>query len=233
MLFGGGSAPVNPSDAADATSSTSFFSSFTGNGNNTGAGGTTTTTTATTSSSTIEISSSPNSSSGSFSLPSWLRNPLTAGVEEVEGDIDPCESCKLSRQQRIVGFLACFSLGTALSIMSAFTIAMPSKFAISYSIGNVMSVASSGFLVGPKTQCKYACAPVRIWAFIFFILSLIATLISALVVKKMLLTLFFLIIQVASGLWYAASYVPYGRQMLQSCVTSCLGRATASVSGGV
>ena len=101
----------------------------------------------------------------------------------------------------MMGFAACFGLGFIISILSAFTIANPVKFALPYTLGNILSLLSTTFLVGPKMQCKYALAPIRRYAFLIFIGCIFCTLISALVLKKALLTLLFVVTQFCAGLW--------------------------------
>jgi len=161
---------------------------------------------------------------------SWMRLPGMSG-EEPDEDPDPCQFMNLTLQQRAWGFGICFALGTVISIMSSFLVLNPAKFALPYSLGNILSIMSTGFLVGPRRQCKYACQPIRIWAFLIFIGAVICTLISALVLKKAFLTLLFVCVQFLAGIWYTASYIPYGREMLKSCANACVGQATAQVTG--
>ena len=168
-------------------------------------------------------------SSWSSSTPTWMRLPGLATEETEEEDL--CKCLNLSYTQRVWGFCICFSLGMIISIMSSFLVFNPAKFALPYSIGNVLSILSTGFLVGPKRQCRTALAPTRIWAFLIFIGAVICTLISALVLQKGLLTLLFVVVQFFSGLWYTASYIPYGRAMLAKCGTAIVGQATAQVTG--
>ena len=154
---------------------------------------------------------------GANSWSSWMRLPTSLGASQEEPeDDDPCKCLNLSWSQRVTGFAVCFGLGCAISIMSTFLIFNPVKYALSYSLGNLLSILSTGFLVGPRRQMKYACAPTRIWAFVIYILAIVGTLVSALQFKKKLVTLLFVIVQFAAGIWYTASYVPYGREMLKS-----------------
>jgi hypothetical protein len=161
---------------------------------------------------------------------SWMRLPSMQG-EETEEETDLCKCLNLSYTQRVWGFGICFALGMTISIMSSFLVFNPAKFALPYSIGNVLSLLSTGFLVGPKRQFKYACAPNRVWAFVIYIGCIIATLVSALALKKAFLTLLFVIVQFFAGLWYTASYVPYGREILMRMGNACVGQASAQVSG--
>ncbi|CAG8848500.1 13528_t:CDS:2, partial [Racocetra persica] len=52
-------------------------------------------------------------------------------------------------------------------------------FAIIYTLGNVISLLSTGFLVGFKKQAKTMFAPVRWIASTVFIASMVATLVVA------------------------------------------------------
>ncbi|KAJ2202856.1 hypothetical protein EV180_007573, partial [Coemansia sp. RSA 518] len=52
-------------------------------------------------------------------------------------------------------------------------------FAVCYSLGNVISLFGMGFLVGFKKQLKMATAPVRLTAFIVYIVLLILTFVMA------------------------------------------------------
>ena len=161
---------------------------------------------------------------------SWIRIPGMQQAEETE-DADLGKCLNLSFTQRVWGFGICFSLGMVISIMSSFLVVNPVKFALPYSVGNVLSLLSTGFLVGPRRQLRYACAPTRVWAFVIYIGCIICTLVSALHFQKAFLTLLFVIVQFFAGLWYTASYIPYGRDMLTKCGNACLGQATAQVTG--
>jgi hypothetical protein len=179
----------------------------------------------------VEMQQGLNQQEGT-SWTSWIKLPTAiTGEEQADEDIDPCKCLNLSYTQRIWGFGICFSLGMIISIMSSFLVLNPVKFALPYSFGNILSLLSTGFLVGPKRQCKYACAPSRVVAFLIYIGCVIATLVSALAFHKAFLTLLFVVTQFFAGLWYTASYVPYGREMLARCGKAVVGQATAQVSG--
>ncbi len=100
-------------------------------------------------------SSTAASSTSYVQVPTWLGG---SGEEEEE---DPCACLKLSYYQRVVGFVACFSLGAIISFMSIPLLLNPAKFALPYTLGNILSLLATGFLVGPKRMCRQMCAPVR------------------------------------------------------------------------
>ncbi|CAG8606298.1 1858_t:CDS:2 [Ambispora leptoticha] len=71
---------------------------------------------------------------------------------------------KLSRMERLYAFGICLNLP---------------GFAILYTLGNIISLLSTGFLVGFKKQAKTMFAPVRWIASTVFFASMVATLVVA------------------------------------------------------
>lgn len=116
---------------------------------------------------------------------------------------------------RIKGFAICFGLGFVFSILGAFFLAIPGKglrlFALFYSIGNITSIASTCFLMGPWKQLKKMFNPTRVWATLVALTFLVLTLVSALVIKKTGLTFVCCLIQFLAMTWYSLSYIPYAR----------------------
>ena len=97
---------------------------------------------------------------------------------------------KLSRKQRIKGFLACVALGWLLSITgsllfwTAGTMAKKAKaFAVLFFMGNIVLLLGSMFLIGPKRQCKTMLKPVRRKSCILYFTLLILIFVLALVVS--------------------------------------------------
>ncbi len=66
---------------------------------------------------------------------------------------------------------------------SLFAIMKPVTFAILYTIGNIISLSSTAFLVGPVKQLKNMFAQKRIIATIVFLSAMILTLVVAIVVR--------------------------------------------------
>ena len=82
----------------------------------------------------------------------------------------------------------------------------------------IFEFSSIGFLFGFKHQFKSMTDKTRLIACLIFIGSLIMTLVSALVFQKAFLVLIFVIIQVGAYIWYVASYIPFARDCLKSCI---------------
>jgi len=147
---------------------------------------------------------------------SFMRNPL-APQEDPDDLFSYCTD--LSYQTRLYGFLFCFMVGTFLSISSSFFVGMivlnPAKFAVPYTLGNLLSLGSSMFFVGPKRFFRTMFGDDRRIATSIYLVSLGLTLFSALYLHAALLTFLLIVVQFGSYLWLMASYIPYGRTMLR------------------
>lgn len=74
---------------------------------------------------------------------------------------------------------------------------------------------ATGFLLGPRSQCTKMWHPTRRYTTAFYLTMLIVVFSVAVACPKLfLLVLFLLFIQMCAGVWYAASYIPYGRKMI-------------------
>ena len=71
----------------------------------------------------------------------------TAGSDVAK---NPCPCCTLTFKQRCIGFLSCFGVGMLISFVSTTKLWTGDiqGFATLYSIGNVVALISTGFLVG-------------------------------------------------------------------------------------
>ena len=128
----------------------------------------------------------------------------------------------LSWDERLMGFRGCFAIGLAVSLTSMFSFVQllagdPAPFAWKYSIGNVLAIASSGFLVGPRSQLEKMASPLRLGATLLYLASIALTLIAALVLRYAPLTMLCIVAQFCALAWYCASYIPFGRTCLVHC----------------
>ena len=81
-----------------------------------------------------------------------------------------------------MGFGFCFILGTLLSLTSlssfgAVLLGNPAPFAFKYTVGNVLSLCSYCFLVGPANQCSGMFAKSRWFITVSYLASFGATLV--------------------------------------------------------
>jgi len=132
------------------------------------------------------------------------------------------EACSLTREQRFYGFGGCFIGGWVISLFALTQIpnipTEPQNFALLYSIGNIIALASTCFLFGPCSQIKKMFDPVRIWATLIYLAAIGLTLFCAFKVQQALPVIACMIVQLLAMIWYCASFIPYGRQCIKNCV---------------
>jgi hypothetical protein len=140
-----------------------------------------------------------------------------------------CESCMpdMTYMQRITGFCLCAALGYGLSLVGSLTLIggfsqkNVQTFAALYVSGNVIALMATGFLMGPKKQCRVMWKATRFWTTAFYLFMLITVLCVAVIPfelnGKIYLILFLLFVQVCAAIWYSASYIPFGRDMISAC----------------
>ena len=148
----------------------------------------------------------------------------------------------LTVKQRFYGFISCFCVGILCSVLSIGGIfaafLSPVKFAILYTVGNLASLGSTLFLIGPMSQLKRMFQQTRWIATTLFLGSLIGTLVFIFVVdfgKKLWwhkIVLFSLIaLQFCSLIWYTLSYIPFGRTIFKKiCCKICCEEGESSSS---
>ncbi len=81
---------------------------------------------------------------------------------------------------------------------------------------------STTFLVGPRKQVKYMFDKTRVVATLIYLVCLGATLWAGLTKQHIVLVIVLLLLQFCALVWYTASYIPYARQAIQSCLCSCV-----------
>merc|ERR1712164_148010 len=98
---------------------------------------------------------------------------------------------------------------------------MGKTFAMLYVMGNIIALCATGFLVGPKKQCKTMFKETRRVACIVYMIMLVVVFVVAVTKGELVgLVLLLLIIQACAAVWYSASYIPYGRKMIINCCKS-------------
>ncbi|EER04962.1 Vesicle transport protein SFT2B, putative [Perkinsus marinus ATCC 50983] len=150
----------------------------------------------------------------------WM---YSIGISDQDDSLFP----SLTIKQRVIGWACCFTAGTLITIGSfgSFTLLLlgrPTRFALAYTLGNVLQLVSTMFLVGPLRQVKCMFRNNRVIAAGIYVLALFTTLYTCIhSPHHRALILLAVIIQFLALFWYALSYIPYGRQMTTS-VTSHL-----------
>ncbi|KJH51799.1 SFT2-like protein [Dictyocaulus viviparus] len=94
-------------------------------------------------------------------------------------------------------------------------------FCIMSSIGAILSMASTCFLMGPVEQCKKMFDSTRWLTSLFYVGCISLSLISGLILKNAPLALIFLVGQYIAVAWYSLSYIPYARETVIRFFGSC------------
>ncbi|XP_060522373.1 vesicle transport protein SFT2B [Cylas formicarius] len=134
------------------------------------------------------------------------------------------DASTLSWSTRVKGFIACFIIGVLLTLLGSFALFFNGMgiFAVFYTLGNIVSLLSTCFLMGPVNQLQKMFAATRAIATCLVLGAIIMTLLSALMWHKAGLALLFIIIQSLSMTWYSLSYIPYARDAVRKTVMSCV-----------
>jgi len=154
-----------------------------------------------------------------------LRRALSGEEEEEDSGLTRVmDSSTLSWGTRIKGFVACFVLGVVMSVIGSICLFFGNTiaFAVVYTLGNIIAMASTCFLCGPLAQIKKMFAKTRIIATILVFVFIALTLIAGLALRKNVLALLFCILQFIAMTWYSISYIPFARDAIKKCAGTCL-----------
>jgi Got1/Sft2-like family len=133
-------------------------------------------------------------------------------------------------KQRLWGFLICVLLGIGLSFLSVAFLKSPPKFGIIYTLGNIVALTATCFLIGPIRQLKIMFKPVRLVAAIIFIVFMALTLWAGFTDRRGS-AIIFMCCQSLALIWYSLSFIPYARTIIIKFFTGpCRGKSSGSSS---
>ncbi|XP_028810758.1 SFT2 domain containing 2b isoform X2 [Denticeps clupeoides] len=93
------------------------------------------------------------------------------------------DATTLSWGTRVKCFIACFVFGVFCSVLGSCLLWLPHSglavFAVLYTFGNIASLASTMFLMGPLNQLKRMCEKTRVLATVIMLVCLVLTLCAA------------------------------------------------------
>jgi hypothetical protein len=137
-----------------------------------------------------------------------------AGEGEAMGGWCCLPECNLSWRERIIAWAFCSAVGLLSNFIATsrapLILLFPSKFALPYTLGNILSLLSTTFLVGPRRQCSSFAQPVRRAPVACYFGCLLGTLLSAFYFHSAFLTLTFCIAQTVAYVVYCITFIPYG-----------------------
>ncbi|CAD8100322.1 unnamed protein product [Paramecium sonneborni] len=133
----------------------------------------------------------------------------------------------LSYKERLMGFAFCSILGYFIQILSFGSLigilsGSPNKFALTYSLGNILALFGTAFLIGFKKQLENMIDRERKVTTIIFASSLVMIFLSVYLFKSKFLVLIFLLTEFCSYTWYVASYIPFARDCIKSCLRNII-----------
>ncbi|KAM6938043.1 SFT2 domain containing 2a [Lycodopsis pacificus] len=136
------------------------------------------------------------------------------------------EASTLGWGTRLKGFVACFVIGGVCAVLGVCLLFLPRigiiLFIVFYTLGNLCTLASTMFLMGPMKQVKRMCDKTRALATTLMITCLVLTLCAVFWWKNFGLALLFVILQVLSFAWYSLSYIPFVRDAIIKLVAVCV-----------
>ncbi|XP_030012226.1 vesicle transport protein SFT2A [Sphaeramia orbicularis] len=156
-----------------------------------------------------------------------LRRVLSGQEENEELGLTAqvLDASTLSYSTRLKWFVICFAAGILCSILGTALLFLPGGiklFAVFYTLGNIAALSSTCFLMGPLKQLKRMFEPTRLIATIVMLLCLVLTLCAAFWWNKRGLAIIFCILQFLAMTWYSISYIPFARDAVMKCFTTCL-----------
>lgn len=105
-------------------------------------------------------------------------------------------------------------------------------FAVLYVVGNIVALMGTGFLLGPKTQCRKMWDPTRRISAAFYLSMLVVVFALAVSGQNVGLVIVMLLIEACAGAWYALSYVPFGRKAVIELAKRTICKPCCAAAGG-
>ena len=148
------------------------------------------------------------------------------GVQLGFEDEPACAQCcpNMSYKTRLFGFIGCTGAGFVLSttgsmvLFSGFSEKNITTFIMLYVLGNLMSLGGTLFLCGPKKQCIKMWDKTRRFSTLFYLSMLIIVFAVAITKQHMAVILSMLFVEILAAIWYSASFIPFGRNMILGCL---------------
>jgi len=137
-----------------------------------------------------------------------IGNPDFAGIQN--------DSCfpSLGFKQRLMGFVGVAILGGVLGGIGIYFLFVQQyvEFGIFYTLASLCTLFSTMFFVGPLKQLKRMIKPHRAIASAVWILTMILTIVFA-IVGIPIAVVFCVIVQFVAFIWYSLTYMPFVRRL--------------------
>lgn len=162
-------------------------------------------------------------------------NVVSKGVRDIPGSLQSATS-NVSTGKSFMTFGILLAVGVflvfiAVTVFLPVMVFAPQKFAICFTIGCALIIASFFALKGYRTQFAHMTSKERLPITLGFIGSMLGTIYVSMVLHSYVFSVFFSILQVVSLSYYAISYFPGGSagvkfftSALTSSIMGCFGR---------
>jgi hypothetical protein len=165
-------------------------------------------------------------------LPTRSNEPGSSSVghgqlaEDGDAEQDPWCACEMTWRERLLGCGTCMVAGYLLSFGSFFRMTdlirgEPLPYVLNVTVGNLIALAGSCFLSGPRSQAAKMWHESRRVATTLYLGSLLLTLLVAIInlPGRAILLVLLLLSQYVSITWYCLSYIPFARDWISSYVS--------------
>lgn len=141
-----------------------------------------------------------------------------AGITDSQESLCP----SLNFKQRLQGCGVCCGFGLICLLLSWVTVFLAQYvfFGILFSLGNLSILGGTFFLAGPVRQFKSMFSEGRWIASVVYIVSMVLTIVFAVVLDSGILTIIMSIVQLAALGWYILSYIPFARDAVKAGISS-------------
>eukprot|EP00392_Amoebophrya_sp_AT5.2_P007204 g7218.t1 len=163
---------------------------------------------------------------------------LLNGENPDENDLSLDNCCpRLSYRQRFTGWACCFAIGTIMSLAASHRFKRdPGGFARLYTLGNLVALSGSFFLMGPAQQLRRMMDEKRRWTVLALVVLFSATISVSILMEAerlgtRLLIIVLVILQYAAMTWDGGRYRfgGHGRFSFPTALCSHNNRATSSL----
>lgn len=147
-----------------------------------------------------------------------------AGAAGTDSQESLCPS--LTFKTRLQGCAGCCGLGLLFFILSWVTMFLADYvfFGVLFTLGSLMLLGSTFFLAGPVRQFKSMFNEGRWIASVVYLVSMVLTILCAVLLKSGILVLLMSLIQLGALGWYILSYIPFARDMVKAAISSAMSK---------
>ena len=145
-------------------------------------------------------------------------------IEKIVGEAATKDSCcpDLDYKTRIFGFCITFGIGVLCYMFSLSVFLIPYLFGLVFTTGSICSTMATFFLCGPKKQWKNMMKPYRATISLVFLGTIVATVVLGFILSGNKIVIALLAAaQFCAMVWYALSYIPFGRKFCGTCLKTC------------